>query len=189
MRRLASRRPALQRRSILGRHPQLRQWPPATCPTNDATTPQFQALDVTTLEGLDQITANAAVGLPGIVNLNSGNDVFATGYYHGDDLPFTSEFARSFTTFDHYHASLLGPTYPNRLYMHSAQSGGHKDNTIPGEGYTWPTIWNKLEQAGVPARYYYSDLPFLALFGPSTAPILHPAADFFTDCAAGTLPA
>jgi phospholipase C len=125
----------------------------------------------------------------GFLAPGSGNDVFATGYYHGDDLPFTSEFVRSFTTFDHYHASLLGPTYPNRLYMHSAQSGGRKNNDIPAEGYTWDTIWNRLGQAGVPARYYFSDLPFLALFGPSTAPLLHPAADFFTDCAAGTLPA
>jgi phospholipase C len=126
----------------------------------------------------------------GFLSAGSGNDVFATGYYRGGDLPFTSELARSFTTFDDYHASLLGPTFPNREYLHSAQSGGNKTNALPttSNGFTWDTIWDRLWRAHVPAHYYYSDLPFLALWGPRTTGFLHPAADYFTDCAAGTLP-
>ena len=61
----------------------------------------------------------------------SGNDAFALGYYDGDDLPFTEQLARRFTVFDHWHASLLGPTFPNRQYLHAAQSGGHKDDSRP----------------------------------------------------------
>jgi phospholipase C len=124
----------------------------------------------------------------GFLAPGSDNDVFATGYYLGDDLPFTSEFARSFTTFDRYHASLLAPTYPNRHYMHSAQSGGIKTNALPPEGgFTWDTIWDRLTAAGVPARMYYSDLPFLALYADHLS-YLYPATDYYTDCAAGTLP-
>src|SRR5262249_20656099 len=95
-----------------------------------------------------------------------------------------------FTTFDRYHASLLGPTFPNREYLHSAQSGGTKTNALPVEtgGFQWETIWERLAAAGVPARYYYSDLPVLALWGAKTTPFLHPITDYFTDCAAGTLP-
>lgn len=126
----------------------------------------------------------------GFLAPGSRNDALATGYYLGDDLPFTSELARSFTTFDRYHASLLGPTYPNREYLHSAQSGGNKSNAFPpAGGFPWETIWSRLGNAGVPARYYYGDLPFLALWGEPVAPFVHPAADYFTDCAAGTLPA
>ncbi|MGZ4754647.1 MAG: alkaline phosphatase family protein [Acidimicrobiia bacterium] len=125
----------------------------------------------------------------GFLAPGSNNDVFATGYYLGEDLPFTSEFVRSFTTFDRYHASLLGPTYPNREYLHSAQSGGHKSNDFPPEGgFPWETIWSRLDFADVSARYYYSDLPFLALWGGPVVPFMHPADDYFADCAAGTLP-
>ena len=126
----------------------------------------------------------------GFLAPGSRNDALATGYYLGEDLPFTSELARSFTTFDRYHASLLGPTYPNREYLHSAQSGGNQTNAFPpAGGFPWETIWSRLGNAGVPARYYYSDLPFLALWGAPVTPFQHPAADYFTDCAAGTLPA
>ena len=63
----------------------------------------------------------------GFLAPGSDNDDFATGYYIGErpTLHRPSSSAR-FTTFDRYHASLLGPTYPNREYLHSAQSGGHQ---------------------------------------------------------------
>ena len=123
----------------------------------------------------------------------SGNDAFALGYYAADDLPFYAALARRFTIFDRYHCSLLGPTYPNREYMHSAQSGGLKSNLFPPEagyaaGFDWPTIWDKLAAAMVPARYYYSDLPFTALWGSHLAGITSPVARYFEDAAAGTLP-
>ena len=37
-------------------------------------------------------------------------------------------------------------------------------------------------------RYYYTDLPFLGLWGPKYVPISRPIDAFFADCAAGTLP-
>ena len=61
-------------------------------------------------------------------------------------------------------------------------------NNLPTQGLGWDTIWTKLIAANVPSRYYYSDLPFLALFGAYTAPLLSPIENFHADCAAGTLP-
>src|SRR2546421_375980 len=83
----------------------------------------------------------------------------------GADVRFTRQFVQRFTTFDDYHASLLGPTSPNRDYLHCAQSGGRINNAFPTgpDGFTEPLIWEKLATANVPAGYYYSDLPFLAL--------------------------
>lgn len=135
-------------------------------------------------------TAGRAERDGGFLAPASGNDEFALGYYLGDDLPFTTAFARRFTVCDDWHASLLGPTYPNREYLHAAQSGGYKTNYLPiaEGGFSWPTIWDRLAAAGVPARYYYSDLPVLALFGTRMNGFLHPVADYYTDCDAGTLP-
>jgi phospholipase C len=95
-----------------------------------------------------------------------------------------------FTIFDDYHASLPGPTYPNRDYLHCAQSGGRINNAFPTgpDGFTEPTIWEKLAAAGVSANHYASDLPFLALFGSRMTPFIRTIDDYYTQCANGTLP-
>lgn len=126
----------------------------------------------------------------GFLAEGSGNDAFALGYYLGDDLPFHSRLAKRFTSFDQWHCSLLAPTFPNREYLHSAQSGGGKANDLPSEegGFQWTTIWDRLQAAGVPARYYYIDLPTVLLWGERLAPFVSRVDDFFTDAAAGTLP-
>lgn len=126
----------------------------------------------------------------GFLAAGSNNDQFALGYYRGPDLPITAALAQRFTTFDRYHCSVLGPTFPNREYLHSGQSGGNKTNAFPptSEGFPWATIWDRLEAAGVPARYYYSDLPTLALWGARGLGYSSPIADYFEECASGTLP-
>jgi phospholipase C len=120
----------------------------------------------------------------------SGNDTFALGYYERDALPFLSLLAREFTVFDRWHPSVMGPTYPNRAYLHSAQSGGYKVNAVPVEtgGYSWPTIWDRLAAAGVPAKYYGTDLPTIALWGTRLVAYNNPIDAYFTDAAEGTLP-
>jgi len=126
----------------------------------------------------------------GFLAAGSGNDQFALGWYEGADLPFTSQLAKRFCTFDRYHASVLGPTYPNREYFWSGQSGGNKSNTLPptNEGFQWDTIFDRFNTAGVSWNYFYSDLPFSALFGPRLLPKSSPVDDFFERCANGTLP-
>ena len=140
-------------------------------------------------------TAGRAQRDGGFLAPGSGNDRFALSYYNADSIPVHALLARSFTTFDRYHCSVLGPTYPNREYMHSAQSGGIKRNDLPpqvgGEhfaGFTWDTIWDRLRAAGVSCGYYCVDLPAIALWGPRMIPIAHHVERFFADAAAGTLP-
>jgi phospholipase C len=126
----------------------------------------------------------------GFVGVGSENDEYALGYYAGSDCPFTSQLLTRFTAFDQWHASLLAPTYPNREYLHSATSGGNKSNTFPSttDGFPWPTIWDRLGAAGVPARYYYTDLPTTFLWGPRLTGITTSIDQYFTDAEAGELP-
>lgn len=121
----------------------------------------------------------------------SRNDPFALGYYLGDDLPFTSRLARRFTVCDQSFCSVLGPTYPNREYLHSGQSGGQKTNYLPIEdgGFQWETIWDRLEAAGVEHGYYYTDLPTTLLWGARMTPWASEVDQYFQRCADGTLPA
>jgi phospholipase C len=113
------------------------------------------------------------------------NDVYSIGYYVQNDLPFLGKAAQTFTTCDRYFAAILGPTFPNRMYQHAAQTD-RLSNTLTLS--ILPTIWDRLAAAGLTGRYYYSDLPFLALWGAKYLPISSPITQFFTDCAAGTLP-
>jgi phospholipase C len=114
------------------------------------------------------------------------NDVFSIGYYVEGQLPFFSALARNFTTLDNYFASILGPTFPNRVFQHAAQTD-RISNTL--DISTLPTIWDTLAAAGVTNRYYYSNVPFLALWGLKYIGISAPFAQFLADAAAGTLPA
>jgi phospholipase C len=117
------------------------------------------------------------------------NDIYSIGYYQRSDLPFFGRAAADWTSFDRYFAAILGPTFPNRFIQHAAQTDRIDDSfTIS----TLPTIWDRLADAGLTGRYYFSDLPFLLLWGPLkyfvVNPIARPITEFFADCLAGTLP-
>ncbi len=114
------------------------------------------------------------------------DDVFPIGYYTADDLDFYRQMAPDWVVCDDFHASIMGPTFPNRMYMHTAQTD-RITNTYTAA--TMPAIWDSLAGAGVPAKYYYVDAPITALFGSRFLPISFPFSTFLSDCAAGELPA
>jgi phospholipase C len=114
------------------------------------------------------------------------NDLFAIGYYTQNDLPFLGNAAPAWTTCDHYFAAIASATYPNRIYQHSAQTDRLDDTLLPFSTLT--TIWDRLAEHSLSGKYYYSDFPFLALWGTKYLGIASPIAGFFTDCTAGTLP-
>lgn len=124
------------------------------------------------------------------------NDEYALAYYLAEDIPTYARIARQFTVFDRYFCSALAGTYPNRHYQHGAEAGGIKNNAFPIEpehlgvppGFQWPTIWDRLDAAGISSAYYYVDLPFIAMYGFRHLDKMRPISQFFVDAAAGTLP-
>jgi phospholipase C len=114
------------------------------------------------------------------------NDDLAIGYYTKSDLPFYGALVDQSTVFDHWFCSILSSTYPNRFYTHAGRTDRSSNTTTTS---TLPTIWDRLATAGVSANYYFSDLPFLALWGEKYVPISRPVDTFFAQAAAGTLPA
>jgi phospholipase C len=114
------------------------------------------------------------------------NDVYAIGYHTQSDLAFLGSAAPAWTTCDRYFSAIMAPTFPNRIYQHAAQTDRLDDSLLPLS--TLPTIWDRLADHSLDAKYYFSDFPFLALWGARYVSIAHPIADFFADCAAGTLP-
>jgi len=82
------------------------------------------------------------------------------GYLTRDDLPFYYALADAFTVCDNYHASVLGPTHPNRYYLMSGtidpdgKAGGPVIDNTPRH-YTWETYPERLERAGISWRVYH----------------------------------
>jgi phospholipase C len=122
--------------------------------------------------------------------LKAASDVLSIGYYAEPDLPFTPHVAKAFTAFDRFFCSILSSTYPNREYMHAGQSYGMVDNTTPsGNGFPDTTIFNALSKAGVSNHYYYSDVPFSALWGTAGVARSSQVQNYYEQAATGTLPA
>jgi phospholipase C len=128
----------------------------------------------------------------------TGNDEFTLSYYDPDDIPVWAGLTRDYQAYDRWFCSLLGPTQPNRYYLHSAQSGGLKNNDLPPQlaeehpewalGWDWPTIWTLADTYGLSARYYYSNLPQIAFWGARHLHHASPVAEFYAAAAAGALP-
>ena len=119
--------------------------------------------------------------------LKGPNDDYSIGYYTQDDLPFYGQAAPYWTVCDNYFAAIMASTYPNRFYMHGAQTDRlhNSDGPFPT---TIPTIWDRLADAKLSHKYYYSDVPFIALWGNKYSRITHTYSDFIADCASGRLP-
>jgi phospholipase C len=94
--------------------------------------------------------------------------------------------ARNFTTLDNYFCAILAPTFPNRIFMLAAQTDRLADTLSL---INLPTIFDRLIRAGIKARYYYSNVPFLALWGLKYIFISRTYDDFLSDAASGRLPA
>jgi phospholipase C len=93
---------------------------------------------------------------------------YVMGYYERQDIPFHFALAETFTLCDHYHCSLLGPTWPNRMYLWSgtidptgANGGPITSNVVPspvtGKPYTWKTYPERLTEAGISWRLYQEE--------------------------------
>jgi phospholipase C len=85
-------------------------------------------------------------------------------YHAPDALPALHTLARNFTVCDRWFASLPGPTWPNRLFVHSGTSLGRV--TMP-EGvmnanlhwYNQTTLYDRLNEKKISWKIYFGDIP------------------------------
>ena len=89
---------------------------------------------------------------------------YCMGYYIREDIPFQFALAEAFTLCDAFHCSVMGPTWPKRMYWMTGTidpEGNHGgpiiDNTAPDKGYTWTTYPERLEKAGISWKVYQQE--------------------------------
>ena len=115
-----------------------------------------------------------------------GNDIYSIGYYGAKQLPFLAGLAQAYTTCDHWFASILAETFPNRMFLWAGQTD-RLSNTLSLSGL--PTIFDRLSNARVSHRYYFGNIPFLALWGLKYLSISATFDEFLSDAQSGNLPA
>ncbi|HEX4773441.1 MAG TPA: alkaline phosphatase family protein [Bryobacteraceae bacterium] len=118
--------------------------------------------------------------------LDTSNDVYCIGYYNASDIPFYAALAQTYTACDNWHAAILGPTFPNRMFIWAAQTDRLGDTF---ELSSLPTIFDALDAANISHRYYFNNVPYLALWGLKYVSSTALYANFLSDAATGNLPA
>jgi phospholipase C len=86
---------------------------------------------------------------------------YTMGYLTQEDIPFHWALAQHFSLLDNYHCSVMGPTYPNRLYWMtgmldpSGTAGGPVlETAVPKSPLTWTTAAETLYNAGYGVKVY-----------------------------------
>lgn len=86
---------------------------------------------------------------------------YVMGYHTRADIPFQFALAEAFTLCDAYYCSVMGPTWPNRMYWMTGtidpdgEGGGPliSNRKVPG-GFRWTTYAERLQKAGVSWKVY-----------------------------------
>ena len=99
--------------------------------------------------------------LPAHRDAEGANAPYVMGYHTRSDIPFHYALAEAFTICDDYYCSVMGPTWPNRMYWMTGtidpdgEGGGPLTNNhaAPG-GFRWTTYAERLQKAGVSWKVY-----------------------------------
>ena len=138
-----------------------------------------------------QFNAGAMDGFVAAQDKRHPGDRSPMQYLTRKHLPVTWALADSYATCDRWFASVMGPTFPNRYYWLTGQSFGIQGNSIPTAKIS--SILGRVRDAGHEFRVYYTDVPFVGLLQDNLDVELTnrvgPIDRFFTDAAAGKLPA
>ncbi len=90
-------------------------------------------------------------------------------YLERVNIPITWALADAYSSCDRWFCSVMGPTLPNRAYWHAGTSFGINSNSEVidkfSTGVPVPTIYNRLDEAGVDWAYYYGSLAVVSLLG------------------------
>jgi phospholipase C len=126
--------------------------------------------------------------------IRSVDSIEPMGYWTEEVLPFAYSLARTFTLANRWFCSAPCQTYPNRRFLMAGTAYG--DIATNTESLKDPpppngTIFDRLNAYGIGWRNYFTDLPQTAIIPTIIEKYpanLSPIAQFFLDCAAGSLP-
>jgi phospholipase C len=119
--------------------------------------------------------------------------------FTGAQLPVLDALAGEFVVCDNWHASMPGPTWPNRMFVHAASSGGLDHSPTTPEILEWETldgfsfakgsIFDALKQKGITRCLYAGDdFPMVAALKGIQLDDIRKFSDFAGDLAKSSFP-
>jgi len=120
--------------------------------------------------------------------------------YSPSQLPVLNTLAREFVVCDNWHASMPGPTWPNRFFVHGASSGGLDHSPSTGDIAKWDTvdgfsfangsIFDQMNNRGLKWRLYAGDnFPMVVALKGINITDINDYHDFASDVAQPDYPA
>jgi phospholipase C len=114
-------------------------------------------------------------------------------YYDQPDIPFYYSLANAFCLANRWFCSVQAQTYPNRRFYLAGSAYGAISSDLADVTQSPPngTLVDRLNQYGITWKDYFVDVPQTSIIFeiPEKNPgNMAPIAEFFADCAAGTLP-
>ena len=142
------------------------------CRTRPTTSPRSPGCGSRTPTTATRAAGSSSTVAPATAGCAPGsNDSLSVGYYEQADLQFLGQAAPGWTTCDRYFSAVMAETYPNRFYLHCAQTDRlHNSDRPTGAKFTLPSIWDRLRAKHVSGKYYFSDVPFTFLMRPTRPP-------------------
>ena len=113
------------------------------------------------------------------------------GYFDESVLPFYYNLANQFSIADHYFASMLTQTFPNRFYLLAGTSFGHIEQRPAARGgYTQKTVFELLDKAKITWKIYLASFQVERAVHVRAKHKSHLAKmpQYYKDAAAGKLP-
>ena len=125
------------------------------------------------------------------------------GSFSPEMLPTLSTLAREFAVYDSWFCAVPSQTFCNRSFFHASTSHGFVTNKHGGGYDKWidarpaPTIFNRLEEAGLSWKIYFDKLQMVSFTGVLHAPVLQKfwntdrfgtMDEFYADAEHGKLP-
>jgi phospholipase C len=130
----------------------------------------------------------------GFVRINEGPDKLdAMAYHDRTELPLHYALADQYVVCDRWFSSVMGPTWPNRFFIHAGTSEGLTENKpiIDGPATIWEKLgkacWTSKAYAAGPVHWYYAGFRGRTIGG-NDPMIAARIENFFQDARAGTLP-
>ncbi|MGC2161523.1 MAG: alkaline phosphatase family protein [Silvibacterium sp.] len=146
------------------------EFPDVLCQLCDPTAKYISGGAYPPIDGSGYVASYAAVCLKANQTRDVGEILKC---YSPGQLTVLNALAQEFAVCDQWHASMPGPTWPNRMFVHAASSGGLDHSPTTGEiamweavaPFTFPNgdIFDRISAKGLQRRLYAGDLfPMMA---------------------------
>jgi phospholipase C len=102
------------------------------------------------------------------------------GYYPNGSLPALHTLAKQYTVCDRWFSSMPGPTWPNRIFVHTGTSLGYTTNSV-ANNWNQETLYQLLDDNGISWKIYYGDGDISQTAVLRNSPWVDPMRYFFRD--------